>query len=200
MVRLLKIILACFITSFGVIVMRHAHVVTGGTAGLTLNLTYLIQVPFAWLFFLINIPFYFFSFLRMGKRFTFDTLFAVTVLTLFTSIDQSLTDFSVPPWIGAIAGGLIIGWGLSMLFRNRASLGGANILALYLQRRWNWDPGKVNLAFDVLVVLIGIYSVGLKGGLYSIISIWISSVIISRYKHKIAVSMKEPVVVKQDFL
>ncbi|KZS48805.1 hypothetical protein AWU65_24140 [Paenibacillus glucanolyticus] len=47
---------------------------------------------------------------------------------------------------------------------------------------------------------IGMYSVGPIGGLYSVLSLWISSVIINRNKKKIAVSMKETLVVKQNLL
>ncbi|KXZ22922.1 hypothetical protein AXI59_11275 [Bacillus nakamurai] len=41
MKRICLIILACLITSAGVLTLRHSHVLTGGTAGLSLSLTYL---------------------------------------------------------------------------------------------------------------------------------------------------------------
>ncbi|EFU40460.1 hypothetical protein PVOR_19309 [Paenibacillus vortex V453] len=58
------------------------------------------------------------------------------------------------------------------------------------------------MAFGVMVVQIpiGMYSVGPIGGLYSVLSLWISSVIINQNKEKIAVSMKETLVVKQNLL
>jgi uncharacterized membrane-anchored protein YitT (DUF2179 family) len=40
-----------------------------------------------------------------------------------------------------------------MLFRHRASLGGVNILALYLQERFGLRAGKVQMGIDVLIVL-----------------------------------------------
>jgi uncharacterized membrane-anchored protein YitT (DUF2179 family) len=42
---------------------------------------------------------------------------------------------------------------LLMLFRHRASLGGVNILALYLQERFGLRAGKVQMGIDVLIVL-----------------------------------------------
>ena len=40
-----------------------------------------------------------------------------------------------------------------ILFRHRASLGGLNVLVLYLQERLGWRAGKVQMAMDSLIVL-----------------------------------------------
>lgn len=86
MKRMFLILTACLITSAGVLTLRHSHVLTGGTAGLSLSLTYVFHSSFAIIFFLINIPFYVFSFIRMGASFTLSTLFAVTALTLLQAL------------------------------------------------------------------------------------------------------------------
>ncbi|WP_034670522.1 YitT family protein [Ectobacillus panaciterrae] len=186
MIKIINILFGCLITSIGVLLLRHAHIITGGTAGLSLSLSYILNMPFATLFFAVNIPFYVFSFIRMGWKFTVSTIFAVTILSLMTGVDRWLPPFSIPALLGAVVGGIIIGFGLSILFLNNSSLGGANILALFLQKRFNWNPGKINFLFDFLVVISGIYSVGVTKGIYSILSISIISSIISYFKNKIA--------------
>jgi uncharacterized membrane-anchored protein YitT (DUF2179 family) len=40
-----------------------------------------------------------------------------------------------------------------MLFRHHASLGGMNVVVLYLQERMGWRAGKVQMAIDCLIVL-----------------------------------------------
>ncbi len=180
------IFLAIVITSFGVILLKHANIVTGGTAGLSLSVAYLFSLPFGLTFFLINIPFYIFSMVRMGWNFTFTTIISVSLLSLVTGIDYFLPAFSIPIWIGAIVGGLVIGIGLSLLFMNGSSLGGANILALFLQKRWNFDPGKTTFVFDFAVVMTSFYTVGLVRGLASIVSIAVTARVISYFKGEIA--------------
>lgn len=188
--RILKIVIGCLITSVGVIILKHSEVVTGGTAGLSLTLSYIFHAPFALFFFLTNIPFYIFSIARMGWSFTLSTIFSVTMLSLMTGLDHWISAFSIPAFIGAVAGGAIIGFGLSMLFINRASLGGINILALFLQKKNNWNPGTINFIFDFFIVLAGIYSVGLERGMLSILSIGVTSSIISYFKKRIGNSNK----------
>jgi uncharacterized membrane-anchored protein YitT (DUF2179 family) len=46
----------------------------------------------------------------------------------------------------------MIGVGLLILFRHRASLGGFNVLVLYLQERYGWRAGLTQLALDCSVL------------------------------------------------
>lgn len=187
MKRSFYIVLGCLLTSIGTIILQHAHVMTGGTAGLSLILSYMLDIPFGAVFFLINVPFYVLAVRVMGWNFTISTLFSVTLVSFMTGLDRLLPDFSIPMSGGAVLGGAIIGFGISILFMNRTSLGGTNILALILQKKLNWNPGKLNFIFDFLVVCFGFYSIGVMQGLLSVLSIAITSSIISYFKSKIAV-------------
>ncbi|ADC49505.1 hypothetical protein BpOF4_07235 [Alkalihalophilus pseudofirmus OF4] len=192
MKKWLMILLAIVITSIGVILLKHANIVTGGTAGLSLSVAYLLSLPFGVTFFLINIPFYIFSMMRMGWNFTFTTIISVSLLSVVTGFDYFLPAFTVPIWVGAVVGGFIIGIGLSLLFMNGSSLGGANILALFLQKRWNIDPGKTTFAFDFMVVLTSFYTVGFLRGIASVLSIAVTARVISYFKNEIARRREEP--------
>jgi uncharacterized membrane-anchored protein YitT (DUF2179 family) len=178
--------MGCMIVSIGIMILKHAQLVTGGTAGIALSLSYLWNTSFSTTFLVVNIPFYLLSILRMGWSFTLSTLFAVVSLSLMTEFTPWVANLAIPVLVGSVLGGLIVGAGLILLFTNGSSLGGANILTLYLQKRFGWDPGKTTFVIDFLVVVSGIYSVGLMKGLYSILSILVLSCVISVYKNKIA--------------
>jgi uncharacterized membrane-anchored protein YitT (DUF2179 family) len=186
MKKLLYIFIGCLLTSLGVVILKDSHIVTGGTAGLSLSLSYLTNLPFSILFFVINLPFYIFSVIRMGWRFTLSTVGSVTLLSLLAALEQWIPAISIPMLVGSIFGGFIIGVGVTMVFLNGSSLGGANILALFLQKRFNINPGKVNFLFDLTVVLSSIYAVGATKGIFSIISIAVTSKVISYFKNQIA--------------
>lgn len=191
MMKFLSILFGCFLTSVGLIMLNHSFLVTGGTAGLALNIAYLFSTPFAIVFFIINIPFYIFSVIRMGLKFTLYTAMSVSILTAFLWLGSwLLPDFTLPIVAGAIVGGLLVGLGSSVLFINGSSLGGAQILALFLQKRYNFNPGKTNFIFDFIVVVSSIYTVGLIKGLCSILSIAIASKVIGYFKNQIATTTK----------
>lgn len=140
--------------SLGVILFRECGLLTGGTAGLAFLLHYATGWNFSLLFFLINLPFYGLAWRRMGRVFTLKTFAAVGLLSVLVQwvpqwlhIDQLSTGFA------AVAGGLLMGTGMLILFRHRASLGGFNVLVLWLQERFGWRAGKVQMGFDCTIVL-----------------------------------------------
>ena len=140
--------------ALGVAMFARAGLLTGGTAGLAFLIHYATGWRFGVVFFVINLPFYFLALRAMGWTFTVKTFCAVAALSLFSELMPLVLrfDFLQPVYAG-VMGGFLIGAGLLMLFRHKASLGGINILALYLQQRHGWRAGKVQMAIDCLIVL-----------------------------------------------
>lgn len=140
--------------ALGLMLFRQAGLVTGGTAGIALIAHYASGWRFGALFFAINLPFYWLAWRRMGRRFTVKTFAAVALLSLLSEHLPSLLAIDrVQPVFAAIAGGLLIGAGFLILFRHRASLGGLNVLVLWLQERTGWRAGYLQLALDVAILL-----------------------------------------------
>lgn len=140
--------------SLGLALFKHAGLVTGGTAGLAFVAHYATAVPFGVAFFCINLPFYALAWQRMGSRFTLKTFAAVGLLSAFSEAMPVLLQLQqVQPVFAALGGGLLMGAGMLMLFRHHASLGGLNMVALWLQEQYGWRAGHVQLGLDVLILL-----------------------------------------------
>jgi len=140
--------------AFGVVMFGHTGLLTGGTAGIAFLIHYATGWNFGLVFFLINLPFYGLAWQRMGKAFTLKTFAAVGLLSLFVNLLAQLVSFQyLAPTFSAVMGGLLMGGGMLMLFRHRASLGGFNVLVLYLQERFGWRAGKIQMAFDCTIVV-----------------------------------------------
>ena len=140
--------------ALGVVLFRHAGLFTGGTAGLAFLLHYTTGWSFGLLFFLVNMPFYWLAWRRMGAPFALKTFAAVGLLSLWAYlIPRWISIGALAPGFAAVAGGLLVGAGMLMLFRHRASLGGFNVLVLYLQERFGWRAGHLQMALDCAIVL-----------------------------------------------
>lgn len=140
--------------ALGLTLFRHAGLVTGGTAGIAFVLHYAGGVAFGAAFFVINLPFYALAWQRMGRRFTLKTFAAVALLSLLSEwVPHWVQLQAVHPLFAALGGGLLMGAGFLILFRHRASLGGLNVLVLWLQDRFGWRAGAVQMAIDVVILL-----------------------------------------------
>ncbi|MEX8517457.1 MAG: YitT family protein [Leptothrix sp. (in: b-proteobacteria)] len=139
--------------SLAVLMYRHAGLLSGGTAGLAFLGHYASGWRFGTLFFLINLPFYWLAWRRMGAAFTLKTFVAVLLLSLQTEwLPQWLSFQTLQPLYAAVMGGMLMGTGFLILFRHRASLGGVGILALVLQEQRGWRAGHVQMAVDCIIV------------------------------------------------
>lgn len=138
----------------GVVFFGHEGLLTGGTAGLAFLLHYATGMSFSLVFFLVNLPFYWLAWRRMGLAFTLKTFAAVGLLSLWAHfVPNWIALQSLSPVFAAVMGGLLIGTGMLMLFRHRASLGGINVLVLYLQERFGWRAGHLQMGLDCAIVL-----------------------------------------------
>jgi uncharacterized membrane-anchored protein YitT (DUF2179 family) len=141
------------LVSLGVALIGAAQLVTGGVVGLAFLLHYLTGVSFGKLFFLINLPFYLLAFKKLGREFVLKTFTAVALLSAFSElIPHVLSVGRIDAFYAATIGGLLMGVGLLILFRHSASLGGLNVLVLYLQERYGWRAGAVQLGLDAVIL------------------------------------------------
>ncbi|MEA2118590.1 YitT family protein [Halovibrio sp. HP20-50] len=170
----MAMLLGTFFVALGVTFYTHAVLLTGSTAGLALLLSYMTSSVTGWgfgvYFFAINLPFYYLAVKRMGWSFTLRTFAAIGLVSLFSELTQGWVKFaSVPSLYAALMGGALMGIGMLMLFRHRTSLGGINILALYLQDRHGLRAGYVQLAIDGVILLIALTQLPLDRVGYSVL-------------------------------
>jgi uncharacterized membrane-anchored protein YitT (DUF2179 family) len=163
---------------------KAAGLLTGGTAGLGFLLSYATPVSFGVGYFLINLPFYVLAFKRMGWPFTLRTLCAVSLVALLVELTGHWLQFSLlQPAYAAVLGGILMGVGMLMLFRHRASLGGVNLLVLYLQDRFGWRAGKVQMLIDCLILLGAVAVVDLQAILFSVLGAVVLNLVLA-FNHK----------------
>lgn len=147
------ILVGTLFISFGIVLFKQAGLLTGGTSGIAFLGLYLGGVPFGLGFFLINLPFYVLAVMRVGWRFTVKTFCAVALVSVMSESHRYFIGFArLEPFYAAVLGGLLLGMGFIVLFRHQASLGGINILALYLQEKYGLRAGKFQMGIDLAVL------------------------------------------------
>ncbi len=143
-----------FTASFGLSLLNASEAVTGGTAGLSLLLGFATGVPFWVLFAVINLPFAVLAVWKKGWDFTVRTLIAIALVSGFSVVHETFFVVGeLNPVYGTLAGNLMAGIGLLIVFRHGGSLGGFNIVALVVQDATGFRAGWTLMVFDVLVVL-----------------------------------------------
>lgn len=181
----LAMLIGTFILSFAMTLLQQAGIMTGGTAGLSLLIHYVTDIKFGILFFIINIPFYYFAYKKMGVSLVVKTFIAVALLAGFTETIPHFFHLSdVNPLYATIFANTLMGVSFLILFRHRSSLGGINLLVLYLQERFQIPAGKVQMGIDVSILLVSLFFVDWKLILVSIFgAIILNSIILLNHKN-----------------
>jgi uncharacterized membrane-anchored protein YitT (DUF2179 family) len=168
------------LVALGIALYSSATLSTGSTAGLALLLQYATHIPFGWLFFAINLPFYILAILRMGWPFAVKTFACVALVSVFTANIPHWLEISwVHPLFAALAGGALMGLGILSLFRHKASVGGINILALFLQDNFNIRPGFFQLAVDAIILVAAFFVLPFDWVIYSVLGALVLNFIVA---------------------
>ena len=145
-------VLAC---GLGLTLLTHLGLITGQTAGIAVILAYLTGWSFGVWFFVVNLPFYWLAFRRMGTEFTLKTFACVAFLSVTMDLmPRGLTIDRLNPALGAVLFGIVTGMGLLAIFRHKGSLGGLGVLALLIQDTTGFRAGYVQLAVDVAIFAV----------------------------------------------
>ena len=174
------LLLGTLVVSFGASLLKQSGALTGGMAGLAFLIHYATGVKFGVVFFLLNLPFYWLAFRRMGPAFVLKTFAAITLVSVFTELHPHFIDISqINPFYAAVFANALMGLGFVVLFRHQASLGGVNILALYLQERYGIRAGRLMMGVDGVVVLASLFLVSLPLLAASIVGVLILNQLIA---------------------
>lgn len=177
---LIALLCAGISVSFALVLFGMHNLITGGMAGLAIIGMELSELSFGVLFFVGNLPFYYIAWTKLSKRFTVNTFISVTVVAVMTEQMGSLIDIkSIDPLFSSLAGGVLLGMGVLIMFRHKSSLGGLGIMALYLQNRFNIRAGHFGLAVDAVILSSSIIVFNLQVVVLSVLAAAVMNVLIA---------------------
>lgn len=145
--------IGCILIAVGLAMLRAAHLVTGGTAGLALLISRFVSISPGVLFAVLNLPFFILAARVMGSWFTARTIIvSLGIAGMSMVIDATTRIASGNPAVAAVAGGTLLGMGTLALARHGAGVGGVGIVTLWLQNARGWNAGRTQIAIDALVL------------------------------------------------
>ena len=128
---------------------------------------------------LLNLPLIILAWLKLGKKFTILSIISVASASLFILIIP-LYPITKDPLLSAVFGGILSGAGIGLCFRYGFSTGGTDIIALIVQRSTGQSVGQVSFAINAVIITIAGFAFGWELALYTIISIYITNMVIDK--------------------
>lgn len=184
-VDIILIFLGCMIASLGVnLFLVHAKLLSGGATGVALILEYTLRIPSGIVILLINIPLIILSYKKLDKSFTIYTTIGMLCLSISLMITRSFTQFikiENDLLVLCIYGGVLCGIGYGIVFLRHGSTGGNDIITMLIRKKYsNFNIGGLGFSLNIVIVSIGAIIFGLPQALYTIISLFIQSLVLDK--------------------
>ena len=156
-------------------------VVLGGVVGIATILNYLTGLPVGVMTIVFNIPLFVFSWKHLGLKFLISSLVAMLISSTLMDLMEGISFVATTdPLLAATFGGAIKGLGLGLIYSTTATVGGTDIIAKFLRRKYQHiNFSTFILAMDVAIFLLFALLFGkLDSAMYSAICMFITSQVV----------------------
>ncbi len=167
------ILLGSFILATGFVFFITPHrIVPGGVYGIAIVVHYLTKgtisfwpngIPIGMFGLILNIPLTWAGIRILGPKFGVKTIIGFVLTSVFIDGITMLRPVGDAPLVNDILlscvfGGVLIGFGLGLIFKSRATSGGSDIIAMILAKYTRLPLGRLMIYVDSVIVLIALVS------------------------------------------
>ena len=164
------IIIGSFILASGFVLFISPYkIVPGGVYGIAIVIHYITKgvfsfvpegLPIGMTGLILNIPLTIIGIKILGPRFGFKTVLGFVLTSVFM---DGLTYFrgDAPlvqddALLSSVFGGVLVGFGLGLIFKSKATSGGSDIIAMILAKYTKLPLGQLMIYVDSVIVLVGL--------------------------------------------
>ena len=122
-------------------------------------------------YFIINVPLFYWGYRVMGKTFTITTFITVAMQSILLVLVPVPTEPIIDDYLTAcVIGGIIAGTGTGLILRGRTSSGGQDIVGICMSKKYpNTSVGRINILMNVMVYAICLFMFNIEVVAYSLI-------------------------------
>ena len=176
----LQIMLGAFIYAVAITDFLIPHQIgEGGVTGLTTIGYYALNIPPFLTNFVLNGILMLIGFRFLDKKTVGYSIWAVIWISVFLKLPPFLNYHTTQTIIPAIAGGVLMGIAMWLIFRGEGTVAGSTILAKIMNRYFGMKNGTAMLMFDLCVAVPSVLIIGLQNMMLTIIELYVSAVVLN---------------------
>ncbi|MBS4538283.1 YitT family protein [Clostridium sp. D2Q-11] len=158
------------------------QLLSGGASGIAIMAHYLTGLPTGLLIFLINIPIFAVGFKIVDRDFVFYSFISMFAMSLLLNFTEGIGSYIQVNdlLLESVFGGVLNGIGMGMMFRNKASQGGMDIIAAILKKKLNMNIGSALMGVNIVVVGISSVLFGIRPAMYTLMGLYIAYKILDK--------------------
>ncbi len=158
----------------------------GGTAGIAVLVNAFWTIPEELVINVLIYSLFIAGAIVLGRAFFLKTIASTIIYPILLTIANDVYEILPPELMkvdtltSIICVGVLIGFGIGIVYRRNASTGGMDIIPLIINKFTGIPLHLLLLMVDGLTVLFGLIAYGLQAAIYGVISVVISSIVIDK--------------------
>jgi uncharacterized membrane-anchored protein YitT (DUF2179 family) len=143
--------------------------IDGGVTGLSIMAEEEFGIPLAFVFAGLNIPILIFTARTLGQTFFIRSLYALIMTLVFLAtlpFHHAITDSDV---LIVLYGGIILGLGIGLVIRVGGAIDGVEMLAVWLNEKYQMSVGTTILVGNLIVILISAIVFSIESAMLSFV-------------------------------
>lgn len=147
-----------------------SHFIDGGVTGVSMLIADLSPIPISALIFVINVPFLWLGYKKLGFQFALKSTLAIGLLAICLAVIK-FPDVTHDKLLTAIFGGVFIGTGSGLAIRSGAVLDGTEVAAVLVSKKTQLlKVSDFILLLNVLIFGLAASFLGVERAMYSILT------------------------------
>lgn len=147
-----------------------------GTTGIAILINYQFGISLPLQITIINIVLLAWAWRELSPRVVFWTIVAVGLIAGLMKAMEGISIIQTDQkLLVALIGGAIRGYGGAIALRSGLSMGGLDIVILYVQKKYGIEVGKFNFAVNMIILTVSIFIVGIENAMFGLVAVYASS-------------------------
>ena len=203
--RILEFILGCFVValSYNLFIAPNG-IVPGGVGGLAIIVNKITGADNAITIFILNIFLLLLSLILLGKEKTRASILGSILFPIMVKLTENLNVWlqidTSNVLLSSVSGAILFGLGAGLIFRAGFTTGGTDIINQIISKYLKITLGKSMLLSDGLIVIGSVFIFGIKHMLYSMLALYIISLISDRVVLGISDSKMFLIVTEKEYI
>jgi uncharacterized membrane-anchored protein YitT (DUF2179 family) len=145
------------------------HFLDGGVTGISIILHEAFHINMSVLLLVINLPFVYIGFKKLGTTFAIQSLIAILLLSVFLIYADvpKVTDDKI---LISVFGGFLIGLGTGLVIKAGGIIDGLEVVADYTQKKYGFTTSEIILLINSALFLSAAAYFGIESAMYSILT------------------------------
>ncbi|QRP95220.1 YitT family protein [Staphylococcus condimenti] len=174
-IRILFLTIGAMLTATGLeLFLVPNKLLDGVIVGVSIILSHLTGWSLGLFIFLLNLPFFFLGYKQIGKTFAISTLYAITILSVGTTLLHPVPAVVKEPLLITIFGGAIVGIGVGLVIRAGGTMDGTEIMSILLNNKVPFSVGEIVMIFNFFIFAVAGFIFTWESAMYSFVAYFIA--------------------------